>query len=176
MATIIDRVYGDNQTLLKFLEDQGEISLKSNASESFRKGLLLSVASYFESVVQDAIRAAIEANLTDAKPLAEFVKNKALERQYHTYFNWRARNANSFFGLFGGDFKDFMLAKVKADNTLEDGIVAFLEIGEARNELVHENFATFALDKTADEIYALYGKAVSFVERFAAFLSEFCSR
>jgi RiboL-PSP-HEPN len=102
------------------------------------------------------------------------VKNKALARQYHTFFNWDARNANSFFGLFGGDFKDFMTAKVEDDSTLEAGIKAFLQLGDSRNELVHENFATFALDKTAEEIYELYKKALRFVEVFPMTLSEFC--
>jgi hypothetical protein len=69
MPTIIDLVYNDNQTLIRFLEERGEISLKSSASESFRKSLLLAVASYFESVVQDAIREAVEANLVNARPL-----------------------------------------------------------------------------------------------------------
>jgi hypothetical protein len=176
MSTIIDLVYNDNQTLIKFLEERGEISLKSSASESFRKSLLLAVASYFESVVQDAIREIVEVNLANARPLYEFVKNKAMARQYHTFFNWDARNANSFFGLFGGDFKDFMIAKVKDDSALEAGIKAFLQLGESRNELVHENFATFVLDKTAEEIYELYKKALRFVETFPLSLSEFCSR
>lgn len=46
--TIIDRFYKDNEELITYLEQQGELSLRSNVDSSFRKALLLSVASYFE--------------------------------------------------------------------------------------------------------------------------------
>ena len=66
-----------------------------------------------------------------------------------------------------------MIGIVKASAALDEAIRAFLELGQMRNELVHENFATFALEKTSEEIYALYSKAVPFVEAFPLHLREF---
>ena len=43
---------------------------------------------------------------------------------------------------------------------------AFLEIGNLRNQLVHENYADFRLDKTVDEIYGLYRTALYFLRVF----------
>lgn len=45
-------------------------------------------------------------------PIAEFIRNKAIERQYHTYFNWKENKAtsiNGFWGLWGDEFKNFFM-------------------------------------------------------------------
>lgn len=173
MPTIVDLLYDDNKTLLNYLQEKGEISLLNNANESFRKSLLLAAGSYFEWVIQEAILDFARENSKAAEPLFELVRNKAIERQYHTYFQWGGNNANSFFGLFGDDFKQHMIAIVKANPPLDGAIRAFLELGKMRNELVHENFATFALEKTSEEIYSLYSAAVPFVDAFPVHLREY---
>ena len=40
---------------------------------------------------------------------------------------------------------------------------AFLEIGNERNKMVHENFLTYSLEKTFEEIVDLYHKGKPFV-------------
>jgi hypothetical protein len=45
--------------------------------------------------------------------LENFVRNKAISRQYHTWFRWEDNNANYFFGLFGTDFRIEMSKRVK---------------------------------------------------------------
>ena len=98
-------------------------------------------------------------------PLVEqFVRNKAVARQFHTWFEWGALNANQFFGLFGTDFKTEMSKQVKASEGMQESIRAFLEVGNERNKLVHQDFATFSMEKTLEEIYSLYKKALTFVE------------
>jgi RiboL-PSP-HEPN len=143
--TIIDRLYQDNRTLINYLASQGEISLQSNVDSDFRKTLLLASASYFEATIKDYILKFVEEQTNINHPVLNFVKNKGIERQFHTFFAWEGRNANSFFGLFGGDFKDFMIANIQAEPKLEASIRAFLELGGTRNQLVHQNFATFTL-------------------------------
>ena len=93
-----------------------------------------------------------------------FVQNKAVSRQYHTWFDWEKKNANKFFGLFGDSFKNHISEKVRTNNDLELSIQAFLEIGHERNRLVHSDFGSFSLEKTSEEIYTLYSKAKRFVE------------
>jgi len=41
---------------------------------------------------------------------------------------------------------------------------AFLEVGNERKKLVHQDYATFAMDKTLDEMHRLYRDALPFVE------------
>lgn len=57
-----------------------------------------------------------------------------------------------------------MIQKVKADNKLDESIKAFLEIGNERNKMVHQNFAEIIIDKTAEEIYKLYQTALYFID------------
>ena len=101
-----------------------------------------------------------------------FVKNKAISRRSHTWFKWEDRNANQFFGLFGSEFKKMMSERIKASDDLGVSIRAFLEVGNERNKLVHQDFASFPLEKTLDEIYALYRQALLFVDDLAKHLRE----
>jgi hypothetical protein len=92
------------------------------------------------------------------------VKNKAVSRQYHTWFSWEKRNANQFFGLFGDEFRRPMVAKIDASPEMQKSIQAFLELGNERNKLVHQNYVGFPMEKTLNEIYQLHRDACLFVD------------
>lgn len=175
-ATLIDRFYEDNHILAAYLEKVGENSLLNQVESHFRKTLLLSAASFFETLIKEELLRFVEERAGAAAPLVHFVKNKAIERQYHTFFNWDQHNANSFFGLFGSEFREFMEAEVKSNSEFSASIRAFLELGEIRNRLVHQNFGIFPLEKTTDEIYELYKKAGLFVEAFPQKLRQFVEK
>lgn len=160
--TIIDMLYEENKALVDYLQSEGQYSLLQNIERSFPKVLLLAVASYFEAIVKQAIIDLFREQTSP--PLVKFVTNKAIERQYHTFFEWERPNANRFFGLFGDDFKKAMQAEMKANPQLEQAVQAFMEIGRTRNALVHGNFAAFSLPKTTEEIYQLYQEAMVFLE------------
>ena len=171
--TIIDVLYEENQKIDRFLEEHGEISLRKNVDNNFRKALLLSIASYFEHEIGEIILRVVKAQTNNAKPVVDFIKNKAIERQYHTYFDWNSQNANKFFSLFGSGFKQFMQKELNSDEQLALSISSFLELGRIRNQLVHQNFAIFPLDKTVNEIYQLYNNALVFIEVFPVKLQEY---
>lgn len=171
--TIIDRLYQENLTLLEYLRTQGEISFHASVNDYFRKTLLLSIASYFEDTLKQSIISFVEERVGRRNLLLHFLKNKAIERQYHTYFAWDRRNANQFFGLFGSEFKEFMDKETENNPQLIEAIKAFLELGEIRNKLVHQNFVIFPLEKTAEEIYLLYREALPFVTGFPDKLRAF---
>lgn len=98
--------------------------------------------------------------------------NKAIHRQYHSYFDWSSRNANSFFGLFGTDVKARWRMASSEDPDLKASMQSFLVLGEMRNRLVHGDFATFQLDSTLEEVYNLYVVAKSFVVRLPDYLHD----
>lgn len=162
--TVVDRLYNEFKTLIGFLEAGQEISLRSTADENLRKSLLMAAASYFERKICEDIAAFADETSGNNGLIVEFIKNKAISRQYHTFFGWDGNNANPFFGLFGDLFKTFMRDELKKNGQLEDAIKAFLEIGRERNRLVHQDFGTFPLEKTSEEIYGLYKKAIPFIE------------
>jgi hypothetical protein len=174
-ASDVERIYKEFADLVQLLKDQGELSLQTAAEDSFRKVLLLSAASYFEYELTAVVAAFVE-EITSANGLVtSLVQNKAISRQYHSWFNWNVKNANQFFGLFGQDFSAHMVARVKSSSELDRAIKAFLEVGEQRNRLVHQNFASFSLEKTAEDIFALYKEALPFIEAISRELRE-CSR
>ena len=65
-----------------------------------------------------------------------------------------------------------MINKIKESDSLRSSVQAFLEVGNERNKLVHQDYATFHLEKTLDEIYHLYQDACRFVEYFPNALRE----
>jgi hypothetical protein len=168
MPSVIDALYEQNRLALSFLYASGEVSLASDLDNKLKKHLIMAAASYFESEVRELIENFAQASSNGNAAVVSLIKNKALERQYHTYFDWEKRNANKFFAHFGEPFNGQCRAEVRDKEGLTDAVSAFLELGEMRNKLAHLNFAIFPIDKTSDEVYALYKRACAFVE----YLSE----
>ena len=166
MTTIIDVLIERHEEISKSLEAHSEISLKSYAGDEFRKVLVLSIASFFEHRITDAVaRLAVSTNSVQVENL---IKSKAISRQYHTYFNWKGNNANTFLSLFGSEFKEEVSTEIMQDSSLEEGCKSFLSLGRMRNRLVHDNFAEANVDYTLQDIVDLYSKALDFV----AYLAE----
>lgn len=162
VTTPVDRLFDESMQVLKAI-GATEPSLSIAASDNFRKSLVLASASYFEHRISTCVEEFVHERAAGATLIVAFVRNKAISRQYHTWFKWDDNNANQFFGLFGPDFKQMMQERVKASEELRTAIRAFLEIGNERNKMIHQDFASFPLEKTLDEIYALYTQALLFV-------------
>lgn len=148
-------------------------SLKVTAVDVFGKTLLLAAASYFEKKITSILVDEVERRSPSDVLIIEFFKNKALSRNYHTFFAWESKNANAFFALFGDGFKDYMKDCCNNDEDLRTSIRAFLELGNDRNRLVHQNFGEFVMEKNVEEVYDLYCKAIRFVERIPVCMKNF---
>ena len=74
--------------------------------------------------------------------------------------------------MFGEEFKKYATKKIKNEE-LEESIKNFLELGLNRNRLVHQNFASFSLEKTSEELYSSYQSAIKFIEWLPKSLREF---
>lgn len=171
--TVVDQLHENFIGLLSVLDDAGDVSLRAVADENFRKSLLLAAASYFERRMTEIVMSFVEDATNRNALIAALVRNKAVSRQYHTWFQWDATNANSFFGLFGSDFRDSMKRRIKDDDDLDESVRAFLELGRERNRLVHQDFGVFVLEKTTAEIHSTYRRAMRFVETVPGALREF---
>lgn len=171
-ATIVDRLYDDFRSLSAHLDSHAEPSLRITADETFRKTLLLAIASYFEIQIVGAIVKYISESANNNQLTTEFVKRKALNRQFHALFDWDANNANKFFSLFGDSFKVFMKDRLRSDDKLNGSVSAFIEVGRERNRLVHQDFGTYSLEKTSEEIFKLYQEATLFVDSLEPLLTD----
>ena len=152
----------------------GEISLRNSLDDNFRKILLLAAASHFERRLSGSVLEFVEGLTSSNHVLKWLIKNGVVERKYHTWFDWKAHNANKFFGLFGEDFKHHMSERVKEDAAIESAIQAFMEIGRERNRVAHEDYVSVPLEKTSQEIHQLYREAAKFVAWFPGELQAFC--
>ncbi|MEK6285649.1 MAG: HEPN domain-containing protein [Acidobacteriota bacterium] len=170
--TLIDTLFREQKELAGFLQGQGQVSFSQNVEAFLSKTLLLSIASYFESRITNTITdyAARVSNADEA--LTSLVRIKAIERQYFTYFQWREGNRSvmPFFAMFGTLLRDSAKLELK-EPELARAVAAFLQLGDIRNLLVHENFASYPLEMTSDEVYGLYVEALKFVSYIEAKLN-----
>lgn len=163
----MDRLRKESTSLIEFLEQSKESSLRVFADEHLSKVLLLAAASHFEKRMTDAVVRLSEQCLTVDHPLVNLIKNKAVSRQYHQWFAWEeGRNANKFFSLFGKRFFEYAKQSVKRDEELHQSIRSFLQLGHERNRLVHGNYVTFPTNQSRDDVYRLYKDASKFVNWF----------
>ncbi len=164
----IERQYQDEQDLHQYLMESNEISFASYIDDVYKKVLLLSAASYFESVISEAvIDFAKRAASVDSR-IAVLVEKKAISRQYHTLFQWTQKNTNSFWGLFGEETKKKVRGIIDSSEEMKQAEIDFLDLGNRRNLLVHENFSEYDVNITVDEIYKKYQSACKFI----AFIPE----
>jgi hypothetical protein len=160
---VVDAIYTDFQDAAAVLEKADEISLRLMLESNLRKTLLLSAASFFEYTLTREVAAFTDEMTSNNQLVGSLVQNKAISRQYHSWFDWDRSNANKFFALFGQEFRDHMTSRIADDDELKSSISSFMEIGRERNYLVHSDYASHLINKTPEEIYALYQKAYEFV-------------
>ena len=159
----IERQYQDSQELYNYLLGKGEISFATYIDNVYKNVLVLSAASYFESKISELIsKYAAKASGSD-KRIVKLIESKVIERQYHTLFDWKANNTNTFWKLFGEETKESVRQKINGDEKLKTAEQCFIDLGRQRNLLVHENFAEFDVNITVEEIYKKYRQACNFI-------------
>ena len=142
----------------------GEVSLELTLKKNAAKLVLLGAASEFEVALCEVVRDFVRLSANNDDRIASLVEKKAISRQYHTWFDWNKPTANPFFSLFGSEFSDSMKKLIKEDDKFSASVSSFLEIGQLRNSLVHNNFSTFYMEKTAEEIHNSYLIGAGFIE------------
>lgn len=170
--TPVDILYTEYLSIVGYLNENSQPSLSSDVNKYFKKVIILSAASYFEHRIQEILVEFIVKKTNNHIPALNFFKKKAIGMQYHTYFSWGekndpdkpGKNANSFFALFGDDFKKQVEERLRQSPNLTMAMKAFLEVGHLRNILVHSNFAAYDFDnKTTDDVVGLYKSGLPFV-------------
>jgi hypothetical protein len=174
-SNVVSALFEEFRAVGAVLEKESEISLLVGVDSHYRKALVISAASWFEyRITRDVFEFSQEISNSNTL-IPSFVQNKGIARQYHTWFDWNKSTANSFFGLFGSRFRNYMENIIEDDHDLETSIRDFLELGGIRNRLAHENYSAFVLEKTSEEIFKLFLSAEKFVDVIPKALRE-CSR
>jgi hypothetical protein len=171
--TPIDDMYQEFKKIDGYLETNKEQSYRNTINRNYRKALLLSIASYYETRIISELKHIVTSNTNGKNIFANFIYTMCLERTYYRLFTWSDTTGNSFFVLFGTEFRDFMMAEVSKDANLNEGIAAFTKLGKERNDMVHNDFCTYQLQKTEDEIYKLYEKSNYFIDNLPSYFKKF---
>ncbi|MBN7774152.1 HEPN domain-containing protein [Clostridium aminobutyricum] len=168
MHPLFDAFIQDYRDIKALLLKQSELSFQTTVDAHFRKTFLISCASYHETFIQNMLSAFLERTSNDQR-ITAFAKTKGIKRQYHTYFTWDnagkiPNNINSFLGLFGNNFKENVAQEIASNEDIKLKMKSFLEIGNLRNQMAHENLLAFNLEKTFDEIIVLNQNALEFLQ------------
>ena len=137
-------------------------------NRSYHKHLLLAAASSLEDKVKRLVSEIFERHGSDR--LATFVSKRVMARGYHTLFNWEGGTAQGFFTSFGDACASAFRTELRSDNDLGEQHDAFMRLGQLRNELVHNDYASALIELTPDEIMDKYELALRFVGRIESFV------
>lgn len=159
----IKRQYDDSKELYGYLMGKGEVSFATYIDSVYKKVLVLSAASYFESTVSNLILQFANEVSSKDKRIVKLIESKVIERQYHTLFDWNSKNTNAFWKLFGDETKTKARSTIDGDEMLKSAENSFIRMGQLRNRLVHENFAEYDVNLTLEDIYSEYRLACTFV-------------
>lgn len=158
----VEKFYERHQALYEFLLTSGEVSFASDFTETYTRGLVLAIASYFEHDITEILTEIPEKRGGGDPVVTAMIVRQAISRKYHTYFDWEKLKPGPFWALLGEDFKAQAVKDVKADDAVEKGIQAFLELGQLRNNLVHQNYVQFTVNKTPGELIDQFRSALAF--------------
>jgi hypothetical protein len=166
----IEVLFDQLSRLVESLKLTGEPSLAISVSEVASKSLLIAAASRFEAEFSEMF-ADVASHLA-APAIVEFAINQGVTRKYHTLFDWRSGNANTFYKLLGAAFKERATRLAASDTAFATSVTEFVAIGNDRNELVHSDFASFPLTATLDELVQRYRLARNFLPNVRSLLLE----
>lgn len=159
----LESFFSERVSLAQFLEGAEEYSLLNVYQTDLPKVMIVAAASNFEVTITNHIEEFFVS--TSSHPTAaQFVKNKALFRSYHQLFDWKGANATMFAKFFGAQCAALLKEQIVANDWLEQSIRDFVELGRARNELVHGDYASYSPSLTVVEVQVKYKSATKFVE------------
>lgn len=150
----VGRVHGELLGLSEIIAQSGDISAVVNFGEQSAKVLLLVGASNFERRIIACVEKLVQITIS-TEAVQHFVIHQAVERKFFSMFDFsgEAKNINSFFAKFGTDFASWAKLDLVTENVAPSIQLKFLSFCRLRNYLVHNNYATYAINKTLSEIW-----------------------
>lgn len=165
----VEQLYADCQRLVDTLNAQYLISDAAFANDLARKALAVAAASAFESDITALLESFADQVTSGNDYCSSLIRTRIVARQYHQLFDWKTTSAGGFFANFGKEARKFYDDSVRADALLGQAVRDFLDLGNLRNEIVHIDFSTYAMNKTIQDIITQYRSA----RRFLNFLEKF---
>ncbi|MBH0098052.1 hypothetical protein I6E68_02725 [Salinibacterium sp. NSLL150] len=156
--------FEDRLLIAESLDEGGDLSMINTFATDLPRVFIVAAASHFETVVTDYIHDFFSETSQENPAVLEFMKRKALFRNYHTLFEWKGNSANGFFAVFGEERTKHYKALVQDTDWVGPAASDFLKLGRARNELVHGDFASHSPSLSAKEVQQRFISAQRFVQ------------
>jgi len=163
----VESIYEDYCGLVEDLKERSPSGLAA-LNRTYHKVILVAAASSLENQVKRVVESLFSEHGRDE--LGVFVAKRVLDRDYYRLFDWNNEKAKSFFSSFGPHCSRLFEETRRNDGEFERQHSSFMRIGRLRNQLVHQNYATFILDVTPEELVILYRSAVLFPGRFGGII------
>lgn len=165
MFDTVESEYLKAKEVYSLLIEIKQISLAQQVADGYAKSFLLAAASKFESEIKKLVLDWIKNRTGNCPNVEAFIQISILDRGYAKLFSWNdgGKGVNTFLKLFGDEFCACAKAQIKDDVNVESGACAFIEIGQQRNKLVHNDFSSFNVIFTIDESYKKYQNAIIFI-------------
>lgn len=159
----VESLYEDYLGLVGDLSGSSPSGLAA-LNRSYHKVLLVAAASSLEAQVKQIVKSFFTTE--GRMEFGTFVEKTVMARHYHTLFNWDGGKATGFFTSFGEVSVLRFKMLLAEDDDFKREHDAFMRLGSLRNQLVHQDYASFSLDDTPEELISLYRSAVRFPEKF----------
>ncbi len=169
--SIVDELYVNFLEVISSIPVE-EITRKNLTTNELTKNYVLAIGSFFEHTITELLVDYVCNATNNNETIISLIKNKAIKRQFHTYFNWDGNNVNTFLTLLGDIKTKQFNEELKDKQELKDGVASFLTLGRKRNELVHTNFGAISIEKTIEEYAEEFGRSKFFLTFTASLLFQ----
>ena len=140
-----------------------QLSQLSLAKEIIDKDAVVAAGSFCEAYTCAAL---VSCFTTLGEGPFQFVQKQAIDRKFFQWFDFKKPNINKLFSMFGDDTKKVLERDLQAQS-LTDSVKAFLQLCNARNTLVHNNYVAAESGFTVSDTLATVITAVPFLEWLA---------
>lgn len=156
----VERIHEELAAIEKIIAASSDASASAAYGEHSAKALLLAGASYFERKVISAIEAYLGQSTSTAS-MKHFTFHQAIDRKFFSLFDFSAgaKSINGFIAKFGDEFSVWAKNDLQQQGVDRETQLAFLDFCRLRNSLVHNNYATFAINKTMREVKEAFDAA-----------------
>lgn len=158
----VEALYEDYKGLVADLSTSSPSGLAA-LNRSYHKHLLVAAASSLEDRVKRLLPEMFRRH--GREELATFVDKQVVARGYHTLFDWKNESARGFFTSFGEVCGKHFKKALADDDNLKRQHAAFMRLGNFRNQVVHNDYATYPIETTPEEVINQYRDALIFVAR-----------
>ena len=166
----VERLWNNLADLEQSIPEE-DVILLVNTRSAFAKAMILAAGNWLERRTLHAL-ADFTASSSNKQTLVFFVRAGAIDRKFHTLFNWKSGTVNYFLGKFGKDFKEKVLEASGENDNVQRASHDFMNLVAERNKLAHSSQIGDEAQFTASDVRTMFYNAAGWVSWIGRFLVD----